>query len=255
MTLPRAVLACTLLLLAPGAQGAAPERPCAAMPAYPLPDAAPVIAVWQKKDLDKVASQPAGCSGGPVEPRPKLIVTLAGSFRFNGPMSGLLERVGMISALRGIQYWSTTDKKWGPLSNDSSALTGPDANSRRRDFSPAELVKGADLYYWEDDVRTGPAIYRLRVSESTPERFVMSSDNVTTIRQFWFTLFQPGALQSVLTMERVAPGLFGVSVLTRSGQGASLLTSGHDSSFVNRAAALYRHLAGIRTDQEPPAAP
>ncbi len=74
-------------------------------------------------------------------------------------------------------------------------------------------MKGADLYYWEDDARTGPAVYRLRVSESTSERFVISSDNVTPIRRFWFTLFKPGALQSVLIIERIAPGVFGVSVL------------------------------------------
>jgi hypothetical protein len=122
-------------------------------------------------------------------------------------------------------------------------------------FFASELVKGAELYYWEDDTRTGPAVYRLRVSESASERFVISSDNVTPIRRFWFTLFKPGALQSVLTIERVAPGTFGIFVLNRSGDGASVLTAGHESSYVNRATALYRQLAGIKTDQEPPAAP
>ena len=199
--------------------------------------------------------QPPSCTGWLADPRSRLIITLTGSFRFDGPMSMLLARVGTISALRSIQYWSTTEKKWGPLSNDASALTGPDSKSRRRDFSPSELVKGADLYYWEDDARTGPAIYRLRVSESASERFVVSSDNVTPIRRFWFTLFKPGALQSVLIIEHVAPGIFGVSVLNRSGEGSSVLTAGHDSSYVNRATALYRQLAGIKTDQEPPAAP
>ena len=126
---------------------------------------------------------------------------------------------------------------------------------RRGDFSASELVKGADLYYWEDDPRTGQAVYRLRVSESASDRFVISSDNVTPIRQLWFTLFKPGALQSVLIIEHVAPGIFGVFVLSRSGEGASSLTAGHESSYVNRATALYRQLAGIKTDQEPPAAP
>jgi len=170
-------------------------------------------------------------------------------------MSVLLARVGTISALPGIQYWSTSDKKWTPLSNDASALTGPDSKSRRSDFTASELVKGADLYYWEDDSRTGPAIYRLRVSESASERFVISSDNVTTIRKFWFTLFKPGALQSVLIIEHVAPDVFGVSILNRSGKDSSILTAGHESSYVNRATALYRQLAGIKTDREPPAAP
>ena len=44
-------------------------------------------------------------------------------------------------------------------------------------------------------------------------------------------------------------------LLSRSGEGASMLTAGYEKSYVNRAAALYRALAGIKTDQEPPAAP
>jgi hypothetical protein len=255
MILSRAVLVCALLLLAPGAQADDPQPPCAmaATTAYPSPDSAPIISVWQGNDLKH--GTPPGCTNWPAASRSKLIVTLTGSFRFDGAMSMLLARVGTISALRNVRYWSTTDKKWGPLSNDAYALTGPDANSRRRDFSPSELVKGAYLYYWEDDARTGPAVYRLRVWESASERFVISNDNVTPIRQFWFTLFKPGTLQSVLVIERVAPGIFGVSVLTRTGDGASILTTGHDSSYVNRATAMYRQLAGIKTDQEPPAAP
>ena len=255
MILPRAVLTIALSLLAPGATAADPQLPCAmaATTAYPSPDSAPVVTIWQGNDLKRGA--PPGCIGWPAASRSKLVVTLTGSFHFDGTMSMLLARVGTISALRSVRYWSTTDKKWGPLSNDAYALTGPDANSRRRDFLPTELVKGADLYYWEDDVRTGPAVYRLRVWESAPERFIISSDNVTPIRQFWFTLFKPGMLQSVLVIERVAPSIFGVSVLTRTGEGASMLTAGHDSSYVNRATAMYRQLAGIKTDQEPPAAP
>jgi Family of unknown function (DUF6675) len=257
MTLLRAVIASALLLLASGAQADGPQPPCAvaATPAYPSPDSAPTIAIWQGKELVQGNWHPPSCTGWVADSRSRLIVTLTGSFRFDGPMSVLLARVGTISALRSIQYWSTTEKKWGPLSNDASALTGPDSKSRRGDFSASELVKGADLYYWEDDVRTGPAIYRLRVSESASERFVVSSDNVTPIRRFWFTLFKPGALQSVLIIEHVAPGIFGVSVLNRSGEGSSVLTAGHDSSYVNRATALYRQLAGIKTDREPPAAP
>ena len=141
------------------------------------------------------------------------------------------------------------------MSSDASALTGPDSNSRRPDFSASELVKGADLYYWKNDTSTGPAVYRLRVSESASERFVISSDNITPIRRLWLTLFKPGALQSVLIIERVAPDVYGVSILTRSDEGASALTAGHESTFVNRAAALFRQLAGIKTDQEPPALP
>jgi hypothetical protein len=256
VTLLRAMLAFALLPLGPGARALGPEPPCALTAAtYPSPDSAPAIVIWPGKTLRQENWHPPGCTGWLADSRSRLIVTLSGSFHFDGPMSALLARVGTISALRSIQYWSATDKKWEPLSNDASALTGPDSKLRRPDFSASELVKGADLYYWEDDSRTGEAVYRLRVSESASERFVISSDNITPIRKFLFTLFEPGALQTVLIIERVAPGIFGVFVLNRSGGGASVLTAGHESSYVNRATALYRQLAGIKTDQEPPASP
>jgi hypothetical protein len=179
---------------------------------------------------------------------------VGGSFRFDGGMGGLLARVGAVSLLRTVQYWSTTDKKWRPLANNASALTGPDVKSRREDFAISELKKGADLYYWQDDTRSGEAVYRLRVYENTPERAVISSENLTPIRRFFVTLFQPGALQSVIFIQHLSPDIFGVYILSRTGEGTSALAEGHAESYVNRAVALYRQLAGIKTDQEPPAA-
>ena len=142
-----------------------------------------------------------------------------------------------------------------PLSKDAFALAGPDPKSRRGDFSASEFVKGSDLYYSDDDTRTGPAVYRFRVLENTAERVVLASDNVTPIRRFLFTLFKPGAFQSLLVIQRVSPGIFGTFILHRSGEGTNSLAAGHDKSYVNRAVALFRQLAGIKTDQEPPAAP
>jgi hypothetical protein len=97
-------------------------------------------------------------------------------------------------------------------------------------------------------------VYRLTVLERTPDRLVVSSENVTAIRRFYLTVFRPGALQTLFTIQAAGPGAFAVRILTRSGEGSSMFAAGHDKSFVNRAAALYRYLAGIRTDQEPPAA-
>jgi hypothetical protein len=183
-----------------------------------------------------------------------MLPNLLGSFRFDGTMDGLLARVGAISTLTDVLYWSATDKKWRPLSNEASALSSPDPKTRRQDFSASELVKGADFYYWEDDTGMGSTVYHLRVSENTPERAVISSDNVSPIRRMFFTLFKPGALQSLLIIQHLSPGIFGVYILSRSGEGTSILAEGHEASYVNRAAALYRQLAGIKTDQEPPAA-
>jgi hypothetical protein len=244
----------SFLLLVPAGVQAGPVLPCAASGplTYSPPGSAPAIVVWKGNDLEQW--RPPACTGWPAGSPSKLLVTLAGSFRFDGSMSGLLTRVGQISALPNIRYWSATDKNWRPLSNAAFALGSPDQKSRRGDFSAPEMTAGATLYYWEDDSRTGPAVYRLRVLESTPTRAVLASDNVSPVRRYFLTLFKPGALQSTLIIERLSPGLFGVFVATRSGEGASILTSGYEKSYVNRAAALYRQLAGIKTDQEPPAA-
>jgi hypothetical protein len=246
------VLTCALFAL--GAQAAVPQPPCAGTPAYPAPGVAPAIALWHASDLEQAQWQPPACTGWPPASRSKLVVALSGSFRFDGKISDLLARAGAISTLAQVQYWSTTDKKWRPLAYGASALTGPDPKSRRGDFTVSDLTKDAALYYWENDTRSGEAVYRLRVYENTPERAVIASENITPIRRFFMTLFQPGALQTVMFIQRLSPGVVGVYSLSRTGPGTSLLADGHDESYVNRAVALYRQLAGIKTDQEPPAA-
>ena len=250
------VLALLLCLgFAARAEAALPQLPCAGgAAAYPAPGAAPAVSVWHDSDLTAAHWQPPACLGWAAASRSKLLVALSGSFRFDGSMDNLLARVGAISALPKVQYWSTTDKKWRPLAKEASALRGPDAKSRRGDFSAAELVKNATLYSWEDDSRTGEIVYRLRVDESTPERAVLASENITPVRQFFLTLFRPGALQSVMFIQRLSPGVFGVTTLSRTGEGTATLAEGHDASYINRAVALYRQLAGIKTDLEPLAA-
>ena len=213
-----------------------------------------MIQVWQEQELARAHWQPPVCSGWPVLSRSKVLVSLTAGLQSGGTMTSLIARLGAISALPGVQYWSTTDDKWGPIARAASALSGPDPSARRRDFSAAEFVTGAQLYYWEDDVRTGSTVYRLTVLERTPDRLVVSGENVTAIRRFYLPVFQPGALQTLLTIQTAGPGSFAVRILTRSGEGSSIFAAGHEKSFVNRAAALYRYLAGIRTDQEPPAA-
>src|SRR4029077_12201770 len=104
-------------------------------PAYPPPEALPVIAIWHAGALAQGKWQPPSCTGWAPASRSKLVITLNGSFHFDGMMDQLLARIGAISQLRNVQYWSTTDKKWRPLAYDASALTGPNAKDRRADFS------------------------------------------------------------------------------------------------------------------------
>ena len=136
MILLRAVIACALLLLPSSTRAAGPQDPCAVIgtAAYPSPDSAPAVVTWHGKDLEQVNWLPPSCTGWLAGSPSKLVVTLTASFRFDGPMSVLLARVGSISSLRNIRYWSATDKKWGPLSNDASALIGP-----KSEFAPRRL--------------------------------------------------------------------------------------------------------------------
>lgn len=240
-----------LFLIANGALAAAPPSSCNIAV---LPADAPVTQVWQEQDLARAHWQPPVCSGWPALSRSKVLVGLTTSLQSGGTMTSLIARLGAISALPGVQYWSTTDDKWGPIARAASALSGPDPAARRRDFSASEFATGAQLYYWEDDVRTGSTVYRLTVLGRTPDSLVVSSENVTAIRRFYLTVFQPGALQTLLTIQVAGPGTFAIRILTRSGEGSSMFAAGHEKSFVNRAAALYRYIAGLRTDQEPPAA-
>ena len=66
------------------------------------------------------------------------------------------------------------------------------------------------------------------------------------------TLFHPGDLQFVYFLEARLPGLWTLYSLSRTGRGASSLSSGHEASYVSRAVAFYRHIVGIPTDQNPP---
>jgi hypothetical protein len=95
----------------------------------------------------------------------------------------------------------------------------------------------------------------MTVLERSSARTVVATENLSAVRFLFLTLFAPGAIQSVTCVERISPGVWGAYILVRTGAGASALASGHDASYVNRAVAIYRHLAGIPTDEEPPAAP
>jgi hypothetical protein len=94
----------------------------------------------------------------------------------------------------------------------------------------------------------------MRVRESNPTRLVIETENVTAVRWFAMTLLKPGGLRALYFFRERSPGVWTYHALTRIAEG-SWLISGHDNSYINRVVALYRHIAGIPTDLEPPAAP
>jgi hypothetical protein len=75
--------------------------------------------------------------------------------------------------------------------------------------------------------------------------------NVSPISRFIFSLFDAGGIQSTYTLEKVAPGLWGYYALTVLEEGVMVIGN-HDEAYLTRTVAIFRHLAGIPTDQEPP---
>lgn len=192
------------------------------------------------------------CTGWPESFSPARLIVLAGSFRFDGDLSGFLTRVGSVSTLREIRYWSVTEKRWRPLVYGSAALAAPEPQARRADFTAEELTPGTRRHYWVNDSRLGPVIYEQEILVRDGQRGVITTWNSTPVRFLFATIFRPGELRSTVFVEKLSPGVWGIySMLGTTASGWAL--DGGDTSFVNRAMALYRHAAGIRTDLEPPA--
>ena len=164
-----------------------------------------------------------------------------------------LARFGAVSRTTGIRYWSVTDQRWDTLIREAFAVTDAAGTSRRDDFGIEELRPGVAFYSAERDGRSsGVVIYRIRVIARTPDHVAVSVINVSPVRVALVTMFRPGELQATYFLDRLGPdawGYFGLWGVT-----TGLLTGGHAASSINRAVAIYRHFAGIPTDQDPPAA-
>ncbi len=231
---------------------AEPQPPCGTAPAPDYgPAGAPRFQVWSARS-GAVPWSPPACTGWSGD-RFALVVAVAG--RLPGrDAAALLQRFGAISAMRGMAYWSVTDGRWRPLVTAAAALDGPDPQHQRADFSASELAAGTEHYFLEDDSRSsGHVVYRLRVLEANPDHIVLSIDNASRIRLLFLTLFAPGELKTVHLLTRLGPdewGYYGLSGAPTSARGEAV---GHEGSYVNRAIAFYRYLAGIPTDRDPPA--
>src|ERR1051326_5383847 len=90
----------------------------------------------------------------------------------------------------------------------------------------------------------------MRILEAAPDRVAVSVENVTSIRLLLVTLFPPNGVQSVHILERQPDGGWGYYTLMRTRASSSFLTGSFASSYVNRAIAFYRHIAGIPEDAE-----
>ncbi|NIP72042.1 MAG: hypothetical protein GWO16_02955 [Gammaproteobacteria bacterium] len=253
-------IASLLLLAAPWSSvasiAAGPQPPCDAdpYPPYAAVDAQPNVEVWVPEEL--ASWNPPPCAGwGSREST--VLVALAARFEHRRGVDALLQRIAAVSQFHTIQYWSVTRQRWRELIKQARALTDPDKDARRGDFSVAELRSGKELYFWQDEnTPAGEIIYRMRVREATAERLVVTAENVYEQRFLFSTLFGPGEYQVVHFLYRESRDIWRYYGLMRAAEvPISLLGKSQESSYINRAVAIFRYIASIPTDREPPVAP
>ena len=245
------IACCPAVFLGASSDSAGPQPPCGAESNPPYPDVqhSPAIKVWDRSTLGRDWTPP-DCLGWPAPGFTTLVSTVA---RFHATnVEGLLHRIGGISGLTGIRYWSTTHHSWRTLIVSASALAGP-GGSARPDFSAADLAPGAVRFFQQSDSLSGKATYRLQVVSASSDRLVFETENITGLHYMLVPLFPPHQLQAIYFLERESPDTWRYYSLARTGKDASSLAAGHDASAINRAVSFFRHFAGIPTDQEPPA--
>ena len=230
-----------------------PQPPCGsnAVPAPPSLADSPAVRFWSPAELGE-NWRPPECTGWTGAGFSTLVAPSA-RFRHASGMEGLLSQSGAISSLAGMRYWSTTHKSWQTLIPEAYAVTDANGKQRRKDFTLDELKSGSVLYFQQEDNLSGKAIFRLHILEATAERLVFDVANVTVMRYMFLPLFHPGEMQSIYYLDRESDDVWRYYGMARTGKNASSLTAGHEASWINRAVAFFRHVAGIPTDQEPPA--
>jgi hypothetical protein len=232
----------------PAAEPALPCQPGTSVN-YPSPGATPKVETWRQGDLSTWT--PPACSGW-SQVDSSFLVVVTGSFRSAASIDAIAQKLGAVSALPHVRYWSVTDKDWRPLVINASALADADKKDKRPDFAPQEMTEGATHFTLEHDARSGDVVDRLTILQRTDERIALSTENLTPIRLFLLPVIESHGLQSFEYVEKTGPDLWHVTLATRVIAGRALVKD-HESSYINRAVALFRYLAGIPTDQEPPA--
>ena len=233
-----------------------PRPPCdgPVHPAFPLVDALPNVEFWKSQALgaDWVSFTCTGWDGGGAV----LLLGLAGRFTSRRDTDAMLARIGAISDLRNIRYWSVTDRSWNSLFTEATALTAVDPLAIREDFSPSEIRSRMPLYFLATENRVNDrTISRLTLKDIAPDHIVLEITNATPVRWYWFVLMPAHTMRTLYFLDRQADGSWLFYSLARADASSLLSRFVSRASYVNRAVAMYRHLAEIPTDRAPPAAP
>jgi hypothetical protein len=226
-----------------------PRAPCdgAPVPDWPAVTSQLAIAFWDEADLP-ADWQPPTCSGW----RPasfSVLMAAAARVSVPGGRTAILARLGQVSRLAGLRYWSVTRGHWTELISEAHAVTTLDPDSRRADYGTDELQPGRDYLYWQQEPTTsGSAVYALRVLRSTPELLVVGVHNATPSRHLGITVLDTGKAQTLYVFRHLEGDQWGYYQLTRLGHGRHDWLPVTHASYANRAQAVYRWFAGLPED-------
>lgn len=256
----RAICAAIMLVMLAGLQSVAtlarPTPPCAGVPVpdYPSVGQSPNVMLWSSSDL--AGWTPPTCTPWPAGAA-SLVTALSGSFHLDGGINAVKTKIGSISSLLEVRYWSVTDKAWKNMFVHATALDGPSLEKPRSDFAAAELRAGTTLYFMAADNRSGhETVSRLHIIAMDEEHFVIETENVTPLRWTFLTYAAPGSFQTWYFLNRNPGNNWRFYSLTRVLYASALFGKiVPDRSYINRAVAMYRYFSNEPTDGSPPAAP
>jgi hypothetical protein len=244
-------LAGGLLLPRPAqAWGTDPPTVCgsAPQPAYPPPDRPALVHSWVS----------GGHQDGPLpdcsamrQREQELLVRVTASYQGSADLDEQLLHFGKVSMLKGMQYWSFTDRKRQTLIRDSFAVDQSGSVKPRADFSVAELRRGDELYFVHSDNRSSTLVpFALRLMQVGADGFLVRIENVADIRYLGFTMIAAREMQWAVSLERLGPRHWGYRSLLGSRRLRLGRAEQHRLSNLSRAVAMYDLLAGCQTEIE-----
>jgi hypothetical protein len=227
----------------PACTGEAPR------PAPPPLGQPPAVLACTDPDL-LAAWQPPDCLGWPAKPV-DVVLALAARFRLDD-IENLLARFTTISALPRLRYWSVTHEDWRPLFLDAVPLSRPDPAATRGDFRRDEIVLGEPVFVLLEDDLVGAVVHSITVETFSPELIRVAMRNVLPGRVLGMEVLPVDGLQTALLLEREEPSIWRYWSIMRATIDAPGFMLPSAASYANRAAAIFRYVANLPTDAEPP---
>jgi len=238
-----------MMLVRPVVAAAAPPL-CgqAPPPPYPPYDRPPLVHSWLAGGRQ---DGPAPDCTGLARRDPELLIRLVGSYVGPGDLAAQLLRLGAVSTLEGMGYWSFTDRRRLTLIEQAFAVDSPVTRRPRPDFTLEELRRGDELYFMQRDNRSSALVpYGLRVLPTGPESLLLRVENVGDIKVMGLTLVAAREVQWAVGIERLGGTRYGYRSLLAVQRLRLGPADRHRLSNLARAVAMFDLLAGQQTEVE-----